>query len=347
MTPPEAESQRVLVVGESLTDIIRTAAGMREHPGGSPANVALGLARLGTPTAFLTALGRDARGEAIAARLAASGVDVLPESFCLPVTSSAAARIADDGAASYEFDLAWELPASVALPPAGNVQHVHVGSVAAFLEPGAARVEEIVRAARRGWSGAGAGATATRATGAGAGNPAAAGAGTPAASVSFDPNIRPALVGPHADALARFERLAALADVVKLSDEDAAYLYPGLAARAAARRIAALGPAVVAVTLGAEGSYLLSGGHEAEVPRVAVAVCDTVGAGDSYMSALVHTLLAAGGDRLAPDGPLSARALAEAGSFAARAAAVTVSRAGAEPPLASEVPAVGLEPAAR
>ncbi len=308
-------------MGESLTDIIRTAAGTREHPGGSPANVALGLARLGTPTAFLTALGRDARGEAIAARLAASGVDVLPESFCLPVTSSAAAHIADDGAASYEFDLAWELPGSVALPPARHVhvQHVHVGSVAAFLEPGAARVEEIVRAARHGRG----------------------------ATVSLDPNIRPALVGPHADALARFERLAGLADVVKLSDEDAAYLYPCLAPRAAARRIAELGPTVVAVTLGASGSFLLSGGHEAEVAPVAVEVRDTVGAGDSYMSALVHALLAAGGDRLAP---ISARALAAAGSFAARAAAVTVSRAGAEPPLASdvpgEVPAVGLTPAA-
>lgn len=307
-----------LVVGESLTDVIRTAGGTREHPGGSPANVALGLARLGTPTAFLTALAPDARGEAIAARLAASGVDVLPESFCLPVTSSAAAVIADDGAASYAFDLAWELPREVALPPA---RHVHVGSVAAFLAPGAARVEEIVRAAR-----------------------AAPTSGGSAATVSFDPNIRPALVGPHARAAARFERLAGLADVVKLSDEDTAYLYPDLAPRAAAHRIADLGPAVVAITLGADGSYLLSGGHEAEVPRVAVEVRDTVGAGDSYMSALVHALLAAGGDRLAPASP---EGLADAGAFAARAAAVTVSRAGAEPPHASEVPAaVGLEPAA-
>ncbi|GAB4099588.1 carbohydrate kinase [Sinomonas halotolerans] len=311
------------MVGESLTDIIRTAAGTREHPGGSPANVALGLARLGTPTAFLTALGPDPRGEAIAARLAASGVEVLPESFCLPVTSSAAAVIADDGAASYEFDLAWELPGEVALPPA---RHVHVGSVAAFLAPGAERVEEIVRAARRG---------------PGTGGPGAGGSGS---TVSFDPNIRPALVGPHAEALTRFERLAGLADVVKLSDEDAAYLCPGLAPRDAARRIADRGPAVVAVTLGASGSLLLSGGHEVEVPPVPVAVRDTVGAGDSYMSALVHALLAAGRDRLAPIGALSAHALADAGRFAARAAAVTVSRAGAEPPRLTEVPAV--EPAA-
>ena len=227
----------------------------------------------------------------------------------------------------------------MALAPAGHAhvhaQHVHIGSVAAFLEPGAARVEEIVRAARDGSGRDGPGPDGS--------GPAGSVPSGPAATVSFDPNVRPALVGPHADALATFERLAGLADVVKLSDEDAAYLYPGLAPRSAAARIASLGPAVVAVTLGAEGSYLLSGGHEAEVPRVAVEVRDTVGAGDSYMSALVHTLLAAGGDRLAP---FSARALADAGSFAARAAAVTVSRAGAEPPHLDEVPAVGLEPAA-
>ncbi|NUP74006.1 MAG: hypothetical protein HOQ07_05065 [Sinomonas sp.] len=157
----------VLVVGEALTDIIRTPVGTREHPGGSPANVALGLARLGVSTAFLTALGRDARGDAIAARLVAAGAEVLPESWSLPATSTARARIADDGGASYEFNLAWELPAEVELPAAG---HVHIGSVGAFLEPGASRVEELVRRLR------------------------------PSATVSFDPNLRPDLLGDPATA---------------------------------------------------------------------------------------------------------------------------------------------------
>lgn len=294
MSAPRA--QNVLTVGEALTDIIHTPDRTREYPGGSPANVALGLARLGVPTSFLTALGRDARGEAIAARLAQAGVDVLPESWSLAATSTAVAEIKDDGAAHYEFDLIWELPAEVKLPAA---DHVHIGSVAAFLEPGADRVEEIVRSLR------------------------------PSATVSFDPNIRPNLVGDPAAAKARFERLAALADVVKLSDEDAQYLYPKLTPREAAGAIAGLGPRVVALTLGACGSLLVAPSGSADVAPVPTDVVDTVGAGDSYMSALLQALLAAGQPRLEPANP---EELAAAGTFAARAAAITVSRAGAEPP---------------
>ncbi|MEA5457246.1 carbohydrate kinase [Sinomonas sp. JGH33] len=297
-----APGPRVLVVGEALTDIIQTSGGSREHPGGSPANVALGLARLGVPTSFLTALGRDARGEAIASRLTQSGVAVLPESWSLEATSTAAAAIQDDGAAHYTFDIAWTLPVDVDLPAAG---HVHIGSIAAFLTPGAERVEEIVAAL------------------------------APNATVSFDPNIRPALVGDPDDARARFERLAARADVVKLSDEDAAYLYPGLSTREAARAIAELGTRVVAVTAGAQGSMLVLGGDVVEVAPVVTSVADTVGAGDSYMSALLRALLDAGHPRLVPG---TRDDLASAGSFAARAAAVTVSRAGAEPPTLEEVP---------
>ncbi|MDQ4502556.1 PfkB family carbohydrate kinase [Sinomonas sp. ASV322] len=297
-----APGQQVLVIGEALTDIIQTAGASKEHPGGSPANVALGLARLGVPTAFLTAIGRDERGAAIAGRLAQSGVAVLPESWSLEATSTAAAAIQDDGAAHYTFDIAWALPADVGLPAAG---HVHVGSIAAFLTPGAERVEEIVAGL------------------------------APSATVSFDPNIRPALVGDPDDARTRFERLAARADVVKLSDEDAAYLYPALSVREAALAISALGARVVAVTAGAQGSLLVAGQELVEISPVVTSVADTVGAGDSYMSALLWALLAAGHPRLVPG---TRDDLASAGSFAARAAAVTVSRAGAEPPTLEEVP---------
>lgn len=298
----------VLVIGESLIDIIRTASGTREHPGGSPANVALGLARLGVPTSLLTALGPDARGRSIAARLAESGVAVLPESWSVPATSTAVADITDQGSARYTFDLAWALPGKAQLPAAG---HVHIGSVAAFLAPGADRVEEIVRALPFG------------------------------VTVSFDPNIRPDLIGNPSHARRRFERLAALADTVKLSDEDAGFLYPALGARDAMETIAALGPRVVALTLGANGSLLAAPSGSVEVAPVATAVVDTVGAGDSYMSALLFALLDAGRPRLEP---LDSAELASAGAFAARAAAITASRAGAEPPVLSEV---GAAPAAQ
>ncbi|MCA4135723.1 PfkB family carbohydrate kinase, partial [Arthrobacter sp. M4] len=285
---------------EALTDIIHTSAGTREHPGGSPANVALGLARLGVATSFLTALGRDPRGQAIASRLEAAGVTLLPESWSHPATSTAVAEIQDDGAARYTFDLTWSLPKGVNLPAA---DHVHIGSVAAFLTPGADQVEEIVRGLR----------------------------GT--ATVSFDPNIRPDLVGQPSTARARFERLAALADVVKLSDEDAAFLYPNLTPGEAARSIAAHGP-VVAVTAGANGSLLLAGGDLIDIQPVRTTVADTVGAGDGYMSALLWALLASRRPQLEPLGNTK---LAAAGAFAAKAAAITVSRPGAEPPTLAEL----------
>jgi fructokinase len=298
----------VLVIGESLVDIIHTPSGTEEHPGGSPANVALGLARLGVRTSFLTALGADSRGHAVADHLARSGVALLAESWSTPTTSTASAHISDDGAARYSFDLAWALPEGLQLPVA---DHVHIGSVAAFLAPGADRVEEIVRA-------------------------------LPASTtVSFDPNVRPGLVGDQGAAQQRFERLAARADIVKLSDEDAEFLYPGLRAHEAMRAIAALGPRVVALTLGATGSLLAAPSGSAEIPPVATAVVDTVGAGDSYISALLFALLDAGRPRL---GPRDSAELASAGAFAARAAAITASRAGAEPPVLCEV---GAAPAAQ
>ncbi|AMM33524.1 PfkB domain protein [Sinomonas atrocyanea] len=298
----------VLVIGESLVDIIHAPSGTEEHPGGSPANVALGLARLGVRTSFLTALGTDRRGQAVADHLAGAGVAVLAESWSAPATSTASAYIADDGAARYAFDLAWALPADIRLPVA---DHVHIGSVAAFLAPGAQRVEEIVRALPAG------------------------------ATVSFDPNIRPGLVGDQREAQERFERLAALADIVKLSDDDAGFLYPGLPAREALGTIAALGPRVVALTAGAAGSLLASPRGTADAAAVPATVADTVGAGDSFMAALLFALLGPGRPLL---DTLSDAALASAGAFAARAAAITVSRTGAEPPLLAEMAAGSVSP---
>ncbi|GIT82068.1 ribokinase [Leifsonia sp. LS1] len=291
---------QVLVVGEALTDILSTPTLVEEIPGGSPANVALGLARLGTATHFLTALGPDARGDAIAARLAAAGVTILPESWSLPATSTAVAEIQADGSARYEFDIRWRLPDRVELP---RVHHVHIGSIAAFLSPGADQIEELLAALPS------------------------------KTTISFDPNIRSDLLGDDHAARERFERIASSADLVKLSDEDAQYLYPTTTLGEAARCIAALGP-VVAVTRGAAGSFVLTKEDIIEIEPVPSPVADTIGAGDSYMSALLHMLLASGSlvSAIGSTTDMHAAAL-----FAARAAAVTVSRRGAEPPTAYEV----------
>ena len=299
MTGTGTPAAPVLVAGEALIDVIHSGDASREHPGGSPANVALGLARLGVPVAFLTALGRDDRGDAIAERLVRDGVDILPESWLLPATSSAEATLQPDGSAQYAFDIVWTLAETLELPA---MRHIHVGSISAFLAPGADRIEHLVLTA------------------------------DDDVTVSVDPNIRADLVGdPHA-ARERFERLAARADLVKLSDEDAQFLYPERSEAGTGAALAS-GGAIVAVTRGAAGSLLVSGDTLVEVEPIHVDVADTVGAGDSYMAALLAWLLTGSLHRR----PRTAEELAAAGAFAARAAAITASRAGAEPPRSAEL----------
>jgi fructokinase len=302
-----ARPGEILVVGEALVDVIRHGEGSAEHPGGSPANVALGLARLGAPTSFLTAIGRDQRGAAIGSRLAGAGVRLLPESWALARTATAMAEIQADGSAAYSFDIDWRLPEEIELPAA---RHIHLGSLSAFLEPGADQVERI--------------ATTLREAG---------------ATVSLDPNIRPALTPDRDSARLRFQRLAALAHLVKLSDEDAAFLYPDMETVEVVRAIGLFGP-VVALTRGRAGSILYAGGDIVEIAPVPTAVTDTVGAGDSYMSALLWALLSRARWQLEPEDD---REVAAAGAFAAAAAAITVSRAGAQPPALAEMAAVAPE----
>lgn len=311
---PRAESGRdprvgrTLIVGEALIDIVERAgsASPAEFVGGSPANVALGLARLGRPTEFLAALARDERGERVAAHLHASGVTVLDETWTAPRTSTARAVIGRDGSAQYSFDIEWALPAPVGVQ---GYSAVHTGSIAAFLEPGAGVVRGLLREAR--------------------------GAG---ALVTFDPNIRQALLPIHSAALAVFESTVALSHVVKLSDEDAAWLYPGFSVDEVIDAVLDRGADLVVVTAGGEGAVLASGERRVTVPAVPVVVVDTIGAGDTFMAALVAQLsdvfAAQGREGLAA---LESEGLAAIGALSARASAITVSREGANPPTAGEL----------
>jgi fructokinase len=309
-------SATVLAIGESLVDVVDGV----EHPGGSPMNIAYGLARLGRPVTLLTALGPDARGRAIAAHLEEAGVTIAPASFRDEPTSTATAELQPDGSARYRFDVRWSLPADVELPEADIV---HTGSLGAFVEPGGAAVVRHLRNARRGEAGP---------------------------LVTFDPNIRPALVGSHEVAFARFEEIARLSSLLKLSDEDAEWLYPGAGVDEAIDRILQLGdasgagpgPALVVVTRGGDGAVLASRTERVAARGVPVAVVDTIGAGDSLMSALLFRVAGLLDDGIPPaalrDGSAFDRALLDdLGAFAVRCAAVTVSRAGANPPLLAEV----------
>ena len=301
-------SNHALIVGEALVDVVVTPDGSSAtHPGGSPANVALGLGRLDRDVELLTALGDDAHGRLVRAHLEASRVK-LAGGTPAARTSVATAHIDAAGVATYDFELDWSLPADAVTRPTPLV--VHTGSIAAVLEPGGSDVEKILRAAR---------ATST---------------------ITYDPNARPTLMGDPRAASARIEAFVGLADVVKVSDEDLEWLMPGIDPLDAAKKWAAAGTALVVVTRGGEGSVAVASGNVIDVPSVRVDVVDTVGAGDSYMAGLIDGLWAAGllgAQRREALATAPRDVIAEVLERCARIAAITVSRAGANPPSATEL----------
>ena len=290
----------ILVIGEALIDIVSSAGSPdRYAPGGAPANVALGLGRLGADAELLTDVGDDFHGGFLLAHLRESHVRV----HARPTgsTSTARALLSADGSAEYEFSLRWDPDAS--LVDSGDWAAIHVGSIAAFLSPGAAAVDSLLQRGRDSSS-----------------------------LLSFDPNIRPSIVGDRQLALARFESLATRVDVVKLSDVDADWLYPGQSADAQIDRILRLGAKLVALTCGSQDSILSTASARVRVPAGAVKVRDTIGAGDTFMASLVHDLQGAR-PRLQV---MNEDALTHLGENASRRAAITVSRAGADLPWAGE-----------
>ena len=282
-----------LVIGESLIDLVTDARGVTvEHAGGSAANVAVALARLGRPVRFATAYGDDERGRLIDQRLTSSGVALEGDPRILPHTSTASATIGADGSASYRFDLEWRLGAV----EVGGPRMIHVGSIGAVLAPGREQVVRLLHAAPAG------------------------------ALVCYDVNARPGITGAGPELVARVEEVAALAHLVKASDEDLEVLYPGLDPVCAARRLGSLGPRAVAVTRGGSGALWVTATEVLEVAARPVAVVDTIGAGDTFSAALLDALWEDPG-----------RDPCEVLEHAVRAAAVTVSRPGADPPYRDEL----------
>jgi len=294
-------SQRpALVLGEALIDAVAKPTGTRITPGGSPMNVAVGLARLGVPVTLATQFGEDEYGQVIAVHLAHSGVTV---DRAEGRTSVARAELEPDGSARYDFDIVWDrtalLPTGAATPAVA-----HTGSISALLHPGSQAAAEMFRQ-------------------------------LPASTVrSFDPNIRSALLDRET-ALEKFDRLVGQAHVVKLSDEDADWLYPTAEPAEVLDTLLDSGVRLAAITLGASGSIVASRSARVNVAAPSVTVADTIGAGDAYMSGLLFALLSAGG---LPEEPLlDVPFLARLGGTAAASAAVTVSRFGADPPTSGEL----------
>jgi fructokinase len=306
----------ITVAGEALIDLVDEGGGRyRAHPGGSPANVAVGLARLGVRCSLLARVSTDALGGQLATHLAGNGVCMRDVVRAAEPTTLALASLDRAGQAAYSFyvqgtaDWQWrreELPAALA----PDVTALHAGSLALALAPGARAVEDLLAAERaRGQ-----------------------------VTISIDPNIRPPLAAGRTAEVARVERQIRLAHIVKASEEDISWLYPGLGCVSVARAWQRLGPDLVVITMGARGAYAL-GRDGAEVSRPArpVLVADTVGAGDAFCAGLLDALwrpgLLGGAAALSRIGP---RQMAEVVDWAILVAALTCERPGADPPTRAE-----------
>jgi fructokinase len=301
-------SKSALIVGESLVDIVRGADGSTsEFAGGSAANVAVALARLGRPVDFASSWGQDRRGQVLAERLERDGVSLAVDPHAIGHTSTARATIGSDGHASYTFDLSWRLnPLRDGVDPLV----VHTCSLGAVLPPGADDVLAILEDARDD------------------------------VTISYDVNVRPAITGTGSDLVARVEAVVARSDIVKASDEDLEALYDELDPISGAKRLLSLGPAAVVVTRGQEGATWVSVSQEVDVASVPVVVADTIGAGDTFCAAMLDRLWTLG--LLGPAGrealvDVARDAVVDVLAHAARAAAVTVGRPGADPPYRHEL----------
>ncbi|WP_369213227.1 carbohydrate kinase family protein [Streptomyces flavofungini] len=306
----------IVVAGEALIDLVPQEAGrapggravlpdLAPRLGGGPYNTAVALGRLGSPVAFCSRVSRDAFGEALLDGLRAAGVGLSHVQRGPEPTALAVASIGKDGSAGYSFYVEGTADRLFTVPerlPDG-VRAMSFGTCSLVLEPGASAYEELLRRA------------------------AADGVFT-----ALDPNVRAVLI-PDADAYrARFKSWLSSVTLLKLSQEDADWL------GGTPEEWLSCGPAAVVVTRGGDGLALYTrDGAELTVPGERVDVVDTIGAGDTVNAALLHGLAerdALSGDALAGLGTEGWEAVLR---YAARAAAITCSRAGAEPPYASEL----------
>lgn len=305
----------ILVAGEALVDLIPLGETSFEAVlGGSPFNTAIGVGRLGVSCGFAGRVSTDSMGEALIARLAQSGVALdfvvrdakpSPLAFVTRGTEATGARYAFYlGSTAYDGE-----PPFAAAWPAG-VTHLHIGSFSATDGPlGAAAIAALRQAAG-------------------------------SATTSYDPNIRPLVVGTPAETVPMVEARVALSTLVKVSDEDLLWLYPNEAPETMAAAWATRGPRLVVLTRGGAGAVGFFGARQVERAAPVIAVVDTVGAGDSFMAGLLATMFgdgALGRSALAAAAPYSDAQVEGWISFAIAAAAFTCTRKGANPPTRDEL----------
>ncbi|MCB2126901.1 MAG: carbohydrate kinase [Rhodobacteraceae bacterium] len=306
----------ILSCGEALIDMLprRTEGGedaFAPYPGGAVFNTAIALGRLGAPSGFLSGVSTDLFGQLLTAALAASGVDTAFLVRSARPTTLAFVTLRD-GQASYAFydeNTAGRMIRPGDLPTLPEtVEALFFGGISLMVEPGGATYQALMERE--------------------------AGSGR---VMMLDPNIRPSFIADEAAYRARIGRMIALSDIVKLSDEDLRWLVGGHGIAAGAEALLAKGPKAVFVTEGAAGAHAFTAAHSIFVPARRVEVADTVGAGDTFNAGVLAALRAAGVLTKAGIAALPEDALRAALSLGTRAAAVTVSRAGANPPWARDL----------
>lgn len=323
MTAPDSPDRNdtaggvVAVAGEALVDLVPAPVGgyFEIAPGGSPANVAVGLARLGVPARLLARIADDMLGRRVREHLRHNGVQLDHAVEAPEQTSLAMVSLDADGSPAYDFringtaDWQWtpdELEGALDAGPSGAVVALHSGSIALTTPPGDAVLRDLLARASE------------------------------SVTISYDPNCRPLLMGKPETVLGGVHELLAVADVVKVSQEDLHWLVPDLSPEQVVDDWLSRGPTLVAVTLGADG--VLAGtaaGLRARRPGVSVKVIDTVGAGDTFSAALLaglHRVRLLGIDKREALAALDYGTLDELLHDAVLAAAICCSRRGADPP---------------
>ena len=307
----------ILCCGEALIDMIPAPTlagpeGFVPHVGGAIFNTAIALGRLGIPTGMLTGLSTDMFGIQLAAALKASHVDTSRAVVSNRPTTLAFVQL-NGGQATYNFvdeGSAGRMLTPVDMPTlTTDVSALYLGGISLACEPSADAYIALLKAE---------------------------GAHRP---VMIDPNIRPGLVDNIPAYRSRLKGAIGLADLVKVSDEDLEWLAPGPSSlKSKATALLELGPDAVILTRGAEGAtgYLKSGA-EVQIPAVRAKVIDTVGAGDTFNAGILAHLFDAGQLIKMTVSGITPETLQSAIEYGAKVAAITVTRAGANPPWRSEV----------
>ena len=297
---------QVWVSGEVLIDLIPDGSERKPIVGGGPANTAKALSKIGIDTQFIDGISSDQYGQMVKNELVTSGVKLDYVKYSDKPTSLALVSLSDSGSASYEFVIEKTAtfdfsPDWLPNPQTERPSLLHIGTLATVIEPGATELFEWAQSVAK------------------------------VAPIVFDPNIRPAVISDQKKYVMQVERWVSISSAIKVSDEDIRWLYPSLEIDQVINNWLAKGPSLIVVTYGDKGLAGYRVGEKVIVDAVKVVVADTVGAGDTVGAILVEAIVKDGLDTLC------GLRLEMMLKRAAKAAAITVSRSGANPPTLKEI----------